>query len=353
MAAGAWRRRLVPALAVLLGAVGAAAGAWQVFHIAPLERGLNTPFSDHGGEVMFRVGAGSTARTVAERLEVSGIVADRRVFLHGVRAAGVEGALQAGLYRFEDPLAPAEVVRRIADGVVATLRFMLPEGLDLDQTVEALAEQEVGEADRLRESFRDPRLTRELMGDLDPEARTLEGYLFPSTYRIPPETSAEGVARLLAGQFAALWTPARRGAAGRRERSIREIATLASIVEKETGDPAERPRVASVFWNRLRIGMPLQTDPTVLYAMRRAGNHSNNIRRDDLAMESPWNTYRVHGLPPGPIASFGEAALDAVLAPEETNFLYFVSRNDGTHVFSRSLREHNRAVRRWQPRITR
>ena len=324
-----------------------------MFHVAPLEQELRTPFRDHGGEVMFRVGAGSTARAVAERLEASGIVASRRVFLYGVRAAGVEAGLQAGLYRFDDPLTPAEVVRRIADGVVATLRFTLPEGLDLDQTADALATQEVGGADRLREAFRDPRLTRELMGDLDPEAETLEGYLFPSTYRIPPETSAEGVARLLAEQFAALWTPTRRASAAQRERSIREIATLASIVEKETGDPAERPRVASVFWNRLRIGMPLQTDPTVLYAMRRTGNQSGNIRRADLELESPWNTYRVRGIPPGPISSFGVAALDAVLAPEQTNFLYFVSRNDGTHVFSRSLREHNRAVRRWQPRITR
>ena len=339
---------MAPALAAGLAVVGAALAGWQLFHVRPLEDALTVPFRSHRGEVLFRVGRGSTARSVAERLEASGIIASRRVFLYGVGAERLGSSLQAGLYRFDAPVSPAEVIRRITGGEVATRRITVPEGLDLEQTAALLEELGVAGASSLRAVFSDPELTAHLIGDLDPEARDLEGYLFPSTYDLPADAGPRLVAALFSGTFRRILTPNRLRSARERERSLREIATLASIVEKETGDPAERPRVASVFWNRLRVGMLLQSDPTVLFAMRREGDFGNNIRRRDLKIQSPYNTYVAGGLPPGPIASFGTAALDAVLDPEETGFFYFVSRNDGTHVFSRSLAEHNRAVRRWQ-----
>ena len=336
---------------VLLG--GLAAGAlgllgYRFFYLRPLDEALGRPYAAHRGTVLFRVGRGSTAETIANRLEASGIVADRRVFLRGVTRAELGSRLQAGLYRFEGALTPTEVIARIVDGEVATLPVTVPEGLDREGTAALLAEQGAGGADALLTVFSDPGAAARLIGDLDPEAEDLEGYLFPSTYRLPPEAGPERVTAVLVGQFRALWTERRRRRAEELGRSLREIATLASIVEKETGSPDERAVIASVFWNRLERGMPLQSDPTVLFAMRQAGDTGNNIRRRDLDIDSPYNTYRVGGIPPGPIASFGIAALDAVLFPAETDFLYFVSRNDGTHEFNRSLRDHNRAVRRWQ-----
>lgn len=318
-------------------------GRFQTF-----EQVLETPYAAHSGQVWFRVGAGSTVDSLAERLAASGIVPDAAAFRWGVEDRGLDRRLQAGLYRFRGPLTPVEVMEIIAGGEVATVRLAIPEGLDLETTAETVARQGFGDREALTALFSDEATSQRLIGDLDPEARNLEGYLFPSTYRLSPEARPETVVEVLVGEFRRLWTGEREQKGEAAGRSLRELATLASIVEKETGAAEERPRIASVFWNRLRIGMPLQSDPTVLYAMRQAGDYGNNIRRRDLGIASPWNTYQVRGIPPGPIASFGAAALDAVLDPEETDFLYFVSRNDGTHEFNRTLTAHNRAVRRWQ-----
>ena len=341
-------RWLVLTLAGSLGAGVAGLLSYQFFYLKPLDAALERPHVAHRGAVLFRVGRGSTAETIANRLEASGIVADRRVFLRGVRRAELGSRLQAGLYHFEGPLTPTEVIARIVDGEVATLPVTLPEGLDREATAALLAQQGAGNAGALFAAFSDPRAAERLIGDLDPQAQDLEGYLFPSTYRLPPEAGPDQVAAVLVGQFRALWTERHRRRAEELGRSLREIVTLASIVEKETGSAGERSLIASVFWNRLERGMPLQSDPTVLFAMRQAGDTGNNIRRRDLEIDSPYNTYRVGGIPPGPIASFGIAALDAVLEPAETDFLYFVSKNDGTHEFNRSLSDHNRAVRKWQ-----
>ncbi len=341
-------RRLALGLTGIAAVAAAGALAYQSFYLKPLEDALGRPYAEHRGAVLFRVGRGSTAETIANRLEASGIVADRDVFLRGVRRADLGSRLQAGLYRFEGPLTPTDVIGRLVSGEVATLAVTLPEGLDQAATAAALAEQGAGDRDALLAVFQDPETAANLVGDLDPEAKDLEGYLFPSTYRLPPEAGPERLAGVLVRQFRALWTDRRRRRAEELGRSLREIATLASIVEKETGSSGERPLIASVFWNRLERGMPLQSDPTVLFAMREAGDTGNNIRRRDLQIDSPYNTYQAGGIPPGPISSFGIAALDAVLNPADSDFLYFVSRNDGTHEFSRSLREHNRAVRKWQ-----
>lgn len=341
-------RWLVLALLGVLGASAIGLLSYRFFYLKPLDDALQDPYAAHRGPVLFRVGRGSTAETIANRLQASGIIADRRVFLRGVTRDSLGARLQAGLYRFEDPLTPAAVIARIVEGEVATLPVTLPEGLDREGTATALADQGAGSSEALLAVFSDPAAARRLMGDLDPAAEDLEGYLFPSTYRLPPEAGPEQVASVLVGQFRALWTERRRRRAEELGHSLREIAALASIVEKETGSADERALIASVFWNRLERGMPLQSDPTVLFAMRHAGDFGNNIRRRDLDIDSPYNTYRVGGIPPGPIASFGIAALDAVLEPAESDFLYFVSRNDGTHEFNRTLRDHNRAVRKWQ-----
>jgi UPF0755 protein len=187
-----------------------------------------------------------------------------------------------------------------------------------------------------------------LIGQFDPGASDLEGYLFPDTYLVPRRADASRVVRLMAERFSKMTTGELRAVAAARGLTTRQWVTLASIVEKETAQPDERPLVAAVYENRLRIGMGLQCDPTVIYALERVGRYTGNLRRDDLAFDSPYNPYRYRGLPPGPIASPGRASLEAVVHPAQVGYLYFVGRNDGTHIFSQTLDEHNRNVQKWQ-----
>jgi UPF0755 protein len=187
-----------------------------------------------------------------------------------------------------------------------------------------------------------------LITDLDPEARDLEGYLFPETYALPRGTSAAAVVSQMVSHFKNAYTPELRSAAAAAGLSTRQLVTLASLVEKETGTPAERPLVAAVYRNRLKIGMAMQADPTVIYAMQKAGTYQGNLRREDLQLDSPYNTYKYAGLPPGPIAAPGKASLEAAAKPADVAYLYFVSKNDGSHVFATTLEEHNRNVFTWQ-----
>jgi UPF0755 protein len=184
--------------------------------------------------------------------------------------------------------------------------------------------------------------------DIDPAAADLEGYLFPETYALPRETSAAKLVGLMVARFRQLFTADMQQAARVLELTPRQAVTLASLVEKETAQPSERPMVAAVYVNRLKIGMGMQADPTVIYALQRAGRYDGNLRREDLSFDSPYNTYRYAGLPPGPIASPGLASLQAAVAPATVDYLYFVSRNDGSHVFARTLAEHNENVRQYQ-----
>ena len=192
-----WRFALV--LTASGGVAAAGLLAYQSFYLGPLEEALHRPYAAHRGAVLFRVGRGSTAESIANRLEASGIVADREFFLWEVTRAELGSRLQAGLYRFEGPLSPAEVIGRIVEGEVATLPVTVPEGLDQQTTATLLAEQGAGDPDALLAVFSDPEAARHLIGDLDPEAEDLEGYLFPSTYRLPPEADPEQVAAVLVG----------------------------------------------------------------------------------------------------------------------------------------------------------
>jgi UPF0755 protein len=189
--------------------------------------------------------------------------------------------------------------------------------------------------------------------DIDPAAADLEGYLFPDTYLVPRHTPAPALVAQMVRGFRDALPPALIDAAVAQGLSVRQVVTLAALVEKETAQDAERPLVAAVYRNRLRLGMPMQADPTVIFALQRAGRWNGNLTRADLTFDSPYNTYRYPGLPPGPIAAPGRRALEAVVRPAAVDFLYFVSRNDGTHVFAATLREHNRNVQEWQIRYFR
>jgi UPF0755 protein len=310
---------------------------------------LQQPWPGSAGERRVTVPSGASGRAVLARLEDEGVIRDARLARLWLLSRG-DPPLQAGEYVFRGPLSTPDALAKIVRGDVASHRVTLVEGLSLEETAAHLAGAGFGELDALLAAMRDPAP----IADLDPDATDLEGYLFPDSYGFPRGTSEQAVVLTLVRTFRRRWRsavepvmPADGG------RTVREVVTLASIVEKEARLAEERPLIAAVYANRLDRGMGLYADPTVIYALKKAGRWDGNIRRADLAIESPYNTYRHAGLPPGPIASPGASSLRAAAAPADVPYLYFVGRNDGSHVFATTLAEHNRNVDQWQRRYWR
>jgi UPF0755 protein len=319
--------------ALVLGAV--AAGA--VFHA------LLQPRADQGADVLFEVRRGDSLRAIAMRLEQQGLVRDADATTWWARLRGKAEELHVGEYWLSPAMSPGEMIDRIASGRVATFEVVIPEGLTAAQIGAKLAEHGLVDEREFAAAVADPELAR----SLGISAPSLEGYLFPETYRLPHGLSGADVARVLVEQFKAAWREVG-PRAEQRGLSMHEVVTLASIVEKETGAPDERPLIASVFANRLRRNMRLESDPTVIYGVP---GFDGNLRRSDLDdTRNAYNTYQHFGLPPGPIANPGLDALRAVIEPAQSELLYFVSRNDGTHEFSATYREHSDAVERYQRR---
>ena len=288
---------------------------------------------------------GASTGSIGQRLRELGLVRHSLVFEALARLRGASGRLRAGEYLIEGPVSLEQILDKLVRGEVVRHDVTFPEGRTLEEMADLAALHGLDRGAFLR-AARDPAPVR----DLDPGATDLEGYLFPDTYDLPRSADAASVlvSRMLQ-RFRTVLEPLRPRLLA-RGLSVRQAVTLASIVELETARADERPRIAAVFLNRLHAGMPLQTDPTVIYALRKAGPWDGNIRKRDLEIDSPYNTYRRAGLPPGPIASPGRDALLAVLEPAPVKDLYFVSRNDGSHQFSESLAEHERAVDRFQRR---
>jgi UPF0755 protein len=241
-------------------------------------------------------------------------------------------------------MTPRAVVDKIARGDVFLRPVTFREGLTIRQMAAIFEERGFGTAAEFVAAASKPGPIREL----DPQARDLEGYLFPDTYTLPRRTTADELVTRMVARFEKALTPETREQAASRGLRLRELVTLASLVEKETAKPEERPLVAAVYANRLKTGMGMQCDPTVIYALERAGRYSGNLTRADLQFDSPYNTYRYAGLPPGPIAAPGQASLEAAANPAAVPYLYFVSRNDGSHAFATTLDEHNRNVFEYQ-----
>jgi UPF0755 protein len=333
-------KTLTAFFAVLLTLIAGGAGVAYVLHARAYEpfRGYPAP------EQVVTIPRGTAPRAIGRLLVEAGVVRDATTFRVAVWLSGDARRLQAGEYRFDRPLSAVDVLGKIARGEVVLLTLTFPEGLIIPEMAAVFESGGFGAARDFVEASRDT----SLVATLDPDARDLEGYLFPDTYAFPRGTTARGVVEQMVARFGQVLTPELRGRAEARGLSVRQLVTLASLVEKETARAEERATVAGVYANRLRIGMALQCDPTVIYALQQAGRYDGNIRRADLAFDSPYNTYRYPGLPPGPIAAPGQGALEAAAAPDEVPYLYFVSRNDGSHVFARTLAEHNRNVRQYQ-----
>jgi UPF0755 protein len=320
---------LTVAIAVA-AAAGVGAWAWRVLHTpAPL-----TP----AGAVVF-VPPGEPFRAVAARLQSAGVVRHPLVLTVWARYRGLDRSVRSGEYRFAQAVTPIQVLEALQARSDTARLVTIPEGRTADQIAMLLEEQGYGGRDVFRCVMDDVRLLQEFALP----ASGVEGYLFPDTYAFAAMAEPTDIVRAMLVRFrqesAAL--AARRAALGLSEA---EMVTLASVIEKETGLADERRLISGVFHNRLHLGMPLQSDPTVLYGRDTRGP----ITRADLADPSPYNTYTHRGLPPGPIANPGRAALEAAIDPATTHALYFVSRNDGSHEFSDSLDAHNRAVRLYQ-----
>jgi len=328
------------ALAIVVLAIGA--GAW----LARLQyTRLETPYRGYAAAEQFvDVASGLSPHAIGRLLVQAGVVRDMLSWRIAVWRTGAAMTLKAGEYRFVEPMTPAEVVGMLARGDVYMRTVTFPEGLTIRQMAEVYEHAGLGRASAFAEAARNVGL----VSAMDPRARDLEGYLFPDTYSLSRRASAADLIRRMVSRFEAALAADLREAARARGLGVREIVTLASLVEKETARPDERPLVAAVYHNRLARGIALQCDPTVIYALEQRGRFNGNLTRADLSIDSPYNTYRYRGLPPGPIAAPGLASLEAAARPAPADYLFFVSRNDGSHAFAVSLRDHNRNVQQYQ-----
>jgi UPF0755 protein len=335
------RGRRIRALAVFVViGLAAVAGAFAFMYVR-----VHEPYRGfEGSEQFVDLPTGAGSRTISDRLVEAGIVSDHLTFRLALWQSGQGRHLKAGEYRFDRAMTPFDVIDKLVRGDVYVINVTFPEGLTIAEMAAIFEAHGFGPRAAFVEAAQDPSPIRHV----DASAMNLEGYLFPETYPLSRHTEAASLVRLMVARFEHVLTPELRQVAAARHVSVHQLVTLASIVEKETARPDERPIVAAVYANRLRIGMPLQCDPTVIYALQRAGRYDGNLRHGDLAFDSPYNTYRYAGLPPGPIASPGRASIEAALHPATADFLYFVSRNDGSHEFARSLADHNKNVQKYQ-----
>jgi UPF0755 protein len=293
------------------------------------------PYQGFSGEIFVDVPRGTSTDGIARLLADAGVVRTRYDFLLA-RLAERGRVLQAGEYRFNHAASAVEVFDRIARGDIFAFELVVPEGKNMFD-IAAIAEQlGLFPAAKFLEAARNPAMIR----DLDPQAPTLEGYLFPNTYKLSRHTTPDRLCHIMTGKFRDVWKGLKTSA------DVHRTVTLASLVEKEGKHADERPLIAAVFDNRLRIGMKLDCDPTTIYAALLARRYTGVIHRSDLDSEDPYNTYRHPGLPPGPIANPGQASLEAALHPADSAAIYFVLRPDGSgaHQFSTNIADHEKAT---------
>jgi UPF0755 protein len=331
-------KRLILALLFLIVVGAAIGGMWLLLGSEKAYKGYDA------AEQFVEVPPGAGTASISRRLSEAGVVRDDLSFRVALWRSGQARRLQAGEYRFDRPMSAREVIDKLARGDVFLRPVTFPEGLTVRQMSQVYEKAGMGKAADFVAAAQNAALIR----DIDPAATDLEGYLFPDTYTLPRKATAAQLVERMVLRFRDALRPEIVDKAAARGLSVRQLVALASLVEKETAKPEERAVVAAVYSNRLKIGMPMQADPTVIYAIEHAGRYDGNIRREDLRFDSPYNTYRYPGLPPGPIASPGRASLAAAADPADVPYTYFVSRNDGSHVFSSTLDEHNRNVFEYQ-----
>jgi UPF0755 protein len=297
-------------------------------------------------EIVFEVEMGKGAEAIARDLKEKGVIKKEWPFLMGYQLFFSPESLKAGEYVFSLPLSTKEVLRMLTEGQVYLHPLTIPEGLTGLEISELLDSLNFAEDDDFREAFSQ----KEAISSWDEEAQNLEGYLFPETYFFPKGTPAKEIVSNMISQFKDIFREEWKRRALEMDLSLREVVILASLVEKETSILEEKKLVSAVFHNRLRRRMKLDCDPTIIYVLKQEGRFTGRLRYKDLKLDTPYNTYLYPGLPPGPICNPGRASLQAALYPADEDFLYFVSKNDGSHQFSRTYKEHQRAVLIYQKR---
>lgn len=325
------RRFLLSFLLLLLVVAGASCG-WYLSYL--------TTGSPGSGEVVVTIAKGTGVRGIGALLADQGVLKNDIRYLCLVALSGQRTKLKAGEYSIPLGLTPPQVLELLASGRTLRHQITVPEGLTAVQIAALFAKGDWVQPERFLALVEDAAFIRRL----GVEALSLEGYLFPETYTlVRSEADESAIIGMMVQRFQQVWQTLK--VPDHLDLNRHQLVTLASIVEKETGAPAERSLIARVFYNRLARKMRLQSDPTVIYGIH---DFNGNLTRADLRRETPFNTYVIAGLPPGPICNPGRAALEAVLYPADSDALYFVSKNDGTHIFSNNLADHNRAVQTYQ-----
>ena len=305
------------------------------------------PYKGETESKVIEIERGVHVKAIAKKLEREKIIKNSTAFLIGYKIFFKNKSLKAGEYLFYFPVSCHQVLSKLIKGEILLHLITIPEGLTIEEIAEIYKEK-LGIS---KEEFLKATKSTNLIKEIDKKARDLEGYLFPETYHFPKGISADKIVETMILQFKKIFDEKWRKRALDLGMNVREIVILASLIEKETSVPEEKPLISAVFHNRLKKGMKLECDPTIIYALKREGKYENRIRTRDKKFDSPYNTYLYYGLPPGPICNPGRESLKAALFPAPVKYLYFVSKNDGTHYFSFSLREHNRAVQKYQKSI--
>lgn len=327
------------AMAILLLAAASWAGWTAALLFLPYQK-----FPAAG--VFVDVPHGASRRAVGRLLANQGVIRSRWAF-EALSRWRSRSTLQAGEYFFDHPVTSSQVFDTIANGRVYVRELVVPEGLSMFDIADLVQREDFTTREEFLAAARNPALIQ----DLVPGAPSLEGFLFPATYEFPRHPTGEQMVSAMVAHFRKEWLGISAQQPNLSGLALEKLVTLASLVERETPKPEERPIVAGVFINRLHHHVPLQCDPTVVYALELAGNYSGTLSASNLPFDSPYNTYRHIGLPPGPIANPGSASLRAALNPSETDYVYFVANTEGGHFFGKTLSEHNHNVALYRQRL--
>ncbi|MCP9446797.1 MAG: endolytic transglycosylase MltG [Nitrospira sp.] len=335
------KSRLAQIFLVLVAVAGL--GAMALYQMIRWAESPLLSDSDHPSSKVVVIPAGWTLQQVAALLEREQVIKSRFAFVWLARSQDADRKIQPGEYELHAAMPPADILSKLLTGRVVLHSVTIPEGYTIAQIADILSERNITDRAEFIRLARD----KSFIQTLKISAESLEGYLFPDTYRFARRTAAAEVIKTMVDQLDRVFSVEWQGRAKELGLTRHQVLTLASVIEKETGSADERPRISSVFHNRLKKNIPLQSDPTVIYGLP---HFDGNLRKKDLSHPSPYNTYRWGGLPPGPIASPGADSIRAALYPASTPHLYFVSKNDGTHYFSTTLVQHNKAVEQYQKR---
>jgi UPF0755 protein len=339
------RRRRFPSFkfSLFLIVIAAIGGAWL------LRSEMNTPYQHEAAKKIITIESGANTSEIIAKLYDEGVLEHEWPTQLWLRIFPGNRKFKAGEYEFKSPITPREVINQLVRGSVATRHFTIPEGFNQFDIARMLSGLRLKEPAPTRPEDLLPLFKNtSLVADLDSQATTLEGYLFPDTYDYTTNTKRAQLVEAMVKRFRDVYTPEMQTRAEERKMNTRQAVTMASLIEKEARVDSERELISSVFHRRLNLGMQLACDPTVIYAAILAGNYRGKIYKSDLDRNSPYNTYKRVGLPPGPIASPGKRSLHAALNPAQADYLYFVvdaEKNDGSHKFSASSADHDKAVK--------